>query len=293
MEVFNFARIFYYLHVLNSSKIEPGKFWTTFCFFLSRRNSLGLYYPKSCQTPRRVSWIFQLKTFSNFKNSTGFKQAFPCKKPNPAPSFEIWLPNYKMKKKKRKIMASILLFREKFPREARKNDVAHPGLARFANFFSLDSHATIEERNFPSRGERAPRKFRQRRALAACTRVNVRMSRLDFLVSLSFAARLACPNATLVAFRLTILSTKLRPVRRGNGTKDGEVGARRRWKRGEQRIVPTGFTRSLWTGRRGDTSLVCEGERRGRREGVILPCVTRITRAALKSTRRTFYRGQS
>lgn len=117
-------------------------------------------------------------------------------------------------------MASILLFREKFPREARKNDVAHPGLARFANFFSLDSHATIEERNFPSRGERAPRKFRQRRALAACTRVNVRMSRLDLLVSLSSAARFACSNATLVAFRLTILSTKLRPVRRGNGTKE-------------------------------------------------------------------------
>ena len=191
-------------------------------------------------------------------------------------------------------MASILLFREKFPREARKNDVAHPGLARFANFFSLDSHATIQERNFPSRGERAPRKFRQRRALAACTRVNVRMSRLDFLVSLSSAARFACSNATLVAFRLTILSTKLRPVRRETERKrNGEVGARRRWKRGEQRIVPTGFTRSLWTGRRGDTSLVCEGERRGRREGVILPCVTRITRAALKSTRRTFYRGQS
>lgn len=202
MEVFNFARIFYYLHVLNSSKIEPGKFWTTFCFFLSRRNSLGLYYPKSCQTPRRVSWIFQLKTFSNFKNSTGFKQAFPCKKPNPAPSFEIWLPNYKMKKKKRKIMASILLFREKFPREARKNDVAHPGLARFANFFSLDSHATIEERNFPSRGERAPRKFRQRRALAACTRVNVRMSRLDFLVSLSSVARFACPTRRSLLFVL-------------------------------------------------------------------------------------------
>lgn len=121
-------------------------------------------------------------------------------------------------------MASILLFREKFPREARKNDVAHPGLARFANFFSLDSHATIEERNFPSRGERAPRKFRQRRALAACTRVNVRMSRLDFLVSLSSAARFACSNATLVAFRLTILSTKLRPVRRGNGTKEERRG---------------------------------------------------------------------
>ena len=121
-------------------------------------------------------------------------------------------------------MASILLFREKFPREARKNDVAHPGLARFANFFSLDSHATIEERNFPSRGERAPRKFRQRRALAACTRVNVRMSRLDLLVSLSSAAWFVCSNATLVAFRLTILSTKLRPVRRGNGTKEERRG---------------------------------------------------------------------
>lgn len=99
-------------------------------------------------------------------------------------------------------MASILLFREKFPREARKNDVAHPGLARFANFFSLDSHATIEERNFPSRGERAPRKFRQRRALAACTRVNVRMSRLDFLVSLSSVARFACPTRRSLLFVL-------------------------------------------------------------------------------------------
>lgn len=191
-------------------------------------------------------------------------------------------------------MASILLFREKFPREARKNDVVHPGFARFANFFSLDSHATIEERNFPSRGERAPRKFRQRRALAACTRVNVRMSRLDFLVSLSSVARFACPTRRSLLFVLRYF----RPScdRFGEETerkRNGEVGARRRWKRGEQRIVPTGFTRSLWTGRRGDTSLVCEGEGRGRREGVILPCVTRITRAALKSTRRTFYRGQS
>lgn len=184
-------------------------------------------------------------------------------------------------------MASILLFREKFPREARKNDVAHPGLARFANFFSLDSHATIEERNFPSRGERAPRKFRQRRALAAWT--------------------FACPDST---FSFPFPPSRGSRVQRdarcfssydtfdqvatGSERKRNERGTeRRRWKRGEQRIVPTGFTRSLWTGRRGDTSLVCEGEGRGRREGVILPCVTRITRAALKSTRRTFYRGQS
>lgn len=188
-------------------------------------------------------------------------------------------------------MASILLFREKFPREARKNDVAHPGLARFANFFSLDSHATIEERNFPSRGERAPRKFRQRRALAAWT-----FACPDSTFSFPFPP----PRGSRVRTRRSLLFVLryFRPScdRFGEETerkRNGEVGARRRWKRGEQRIVPTGFTRSLWTGRRGDTSLVCEGEKRGRREGVILPCVTRITRAALKSTRRTFYRGQS
>lgn len=49
-------------------------------------------------------------------------------------------------------MASILLFREKFPREARKNDVAHPGLARFANFFSLDSHAKSAISHLVARG---------------------------------------------------------------------------------------------------------------------------------------------
>lgn len=189
-------------------------------------------------------------------------------------------------------MASILLFREKFPREARKNDVAHPGLARFANFFSLDSHAKSAISHLVARGRHgsSARDALWRRARAwtfACP---------DSTFSFPFPS----PRGSRVRTRRSLLFVLryFRPScdRFGEETerkRNGEVGARRRWKRGEQRIVPTGFTRSLWTGRRGDTSLVCEGEKRGRREGVILPCVTRITRAALKSTRRTFYRGQS
>lgn len=185
-------------------------------------------------------------------------------------------------------MASILLFREKFPREARKNDVAHPGLARFANFFSLDSHAKSAISHLVARGRHGS-------------------SARDALWRRARAWTFACPDST---FSFPFPPSRGSRVQRdarcfssydtfdqvatGSERKRNERGTeRRRWKRGEQRIVPTGFTRSLWTGRRGDTSLVCEGERRGRREGVILPCVTRITRAALKSTRRTFYRGQS
>lgn len=244
-------------------------------FFL--RNSLGLHYPKSWQ-PRRVSWIFQLKTFSTSKiDRIQTSYRLLCKKRNPKEyplKFGFHLQLQRRKRKKRKKSRVYTSFQEKFPGKREKNDVAETkerasGLARFANFFSRGSHATIKERNFPvvargRHGSSPPR--RCRRALAACTRVNVRMSQLNFLVSLFSPVQLACPTATLVAFHLTILSTKLRPAgdaekagRKRNGRRRGEGERRGRWKRGEQRIVPTGFTRSLWTGKRGDTSLVCEG----------------------------------
>lgn len=137
---------------------------------------------------------------------------------------------------------------------------------------------------------------RRRRALAACTRVNVRMSQLNFLVSLFSPVQLACPTATLVAFHLTILSTKLRPA--GDAEKAGRKRNGRRGGEGERRDGDGNEESNglFQPGLRGPCGQESEGTRRSSAkegEGVILPCVTRITRAALKSTQRTFYRGQS
>lgn len=134
-------------------------------------------------------------------------------------------------KKKRKNHGVYTSFQEKFPGKKTRccgDEGAHiSGLARF--FFSLGSHATIKERNFPvvARGRHgsSARDALWRRARAW----TLRMFQLNFLVSLSSAAQFACPTATLVAFHLTILSTKLRPVgdaekagRKRNGRRRGE-----------------------------------------------------------------------
>lgn len=121
--------------------------------------------------------------------------------------------------------------------------------------------------------------------------MNVRMSQLNFLVSLFSPVQLACPTATLVAFHLTILSTKLRPA--GNAEKAGRKRNGRRRDEGDGNEESNGL---FQPGLRGPCGQESEGTRRSSAkegEGVILPCVTRITRAVLKSTRRTFYRGQS
>lgn len=123
--------------------------------------------------------------------------------------------------------------------------------------------------------------------------MNVRMSQLNFLVSLFSPVQLACPTATLVAFHLTILSTKLRPAgdaEKAGRKRNGEARAR---DEGDGNEESNGL---FQPGLRGPCGQESEGTRRSSAkegEGVILPCVTRITRAALKSTRRTFYRGQS
>lgn len=220
--------------------------------------------------------------------------AFPCKKRT---SFEIWLPLQLQKEKgEEKITRLYGLSREIYQEVGKKRCCGNEG-ARIRTrqlFLSSRSHATYQRAQFPSRGERAPRKFRQRRALAACTRVNVRMSQLNFLVS-SSSVQFACRTATLVAFHLTILSTKLRPVedaekagRKRNGRRRGEGETEMETRRAtdcSNRVYEVPVDRKA----RGHVARL---RRRGG-EGVILPCVTRITRAALKSTRRTFYRGQS
>lgn len=242
--------------------------------------------------------IFQLETFWNFKNWQDSNE-LPCslfRAKNEHPLKFGFRYNYK-KKKERKKSRVYTGFQEKFTRKWGKNDVAETKerASGLANFFSLVARTRlIKERNFPvvARGRHGS-------------------SARGALWRRARASTFACPNSTfsfppppcssrvgpqrsllfiLRYFRRSCDRLKMRRRLAGNGTEDGEVRARRRWKRGEQRIVPTGFTRSLWTGKRGDTSLVCEEEGG---EGVILPCVTRITRAALKSTRRTFYRGQS
>lgn len=165
-----------------------GGYFNFFFFFL--RNSLGLYYPKSCQ-PRRASWILQLKTFSNFKNwrdSNELPLAFPCKKRNPAQEHPLKFPPQLQNEKEEEKSWRLYQLSREISREKnamlRRRRSAH---FRTRSFLFLSRLARDYQRaQFPSRGERAPRKFRQRRALTACTRVNTshvptQLSRFPFL----------------------------------------------------------------------------------------------------------------
>lgn len=273
-------------------------------FFL--RNSLGLHYPKSWQ-PRRVSWIFQLKTFSTSKiDRIQTSYRLLCKKRNPKEyplKFGFHLQLQRRKRKKRKKSRVYTSFQEKFPGKREKNDVAETkerasGLARFANFFSRGSHATIKERNFPvvARGRHGSSPpdvvdalWRRARAWTfACP-----SSTFSFPFSLPCSSRVRPQRSLLFILRYFRRSCDRLEMRRrlaGNGTEDGEARAR---DEGDGNEESNGL---FQPGLRGPCGQESEGTRRSSAkegEGVILPCVTRITRAALKSTRRTFYRGQS
>lgn len=193
-------------------------------------------------------------------------------------------------------MASIRAFKRNFP--GKKRDVAETKERAFPDSlvsFSLQARTRLSKsaisQSWREGATEVPPETRSdgvhAREHFACSN-----STFSFPFPLPRSSRVRPQRSLLFILRYFRRSCDRLEMRRrlaGNGTEDGEARARRRWKGGEQRIVPTGFTRSLWTGKRGDTSLVA----RKRGKGVILPCVTRITRAALKSTRRTFYRGQS
>lgn len=300
---------FFENRAISVGRLNVRSFERYFIFFFLR-NSLGLHYPKSWQ-PRGVSWIFQLKTFSTSKiDRIQTSYRLLCKKRNPKEyplKFGFHLQLQRKKRKKRKKSRVYTSFQEKFPGKRGKkrccgNEGARIRTRSFRQLFLSRLARDYQRAQFPSRGERAPRKSplppprRCRRALAACTRVNVRMSQLNFLVSLFSPVQLACPTATLVAFHLTILSTKLRPA--GDAEKAGRKRNGRRGGEGERRDGDGNEESNglFQPGLRGPCGQESEGTRRSSAkegEGVILPCVTRITRAALKSTQRTFYRGQS
>lgn len=230
---------------------------------------------------------------------TRFKRAtarFSVQKTKSCPrtSFEIWLPpqlqNEKEEEKSYKVSREIS--REKNAMLRRRRS-AH---FRTRSFLFLSRLARDYQRaQFPSRGERAPRKFRQRRALTACTRVNTshvptQLSRFPFLCR---AVRVSDRNARCFSSYDTFDEVAT-GWRCGEGWQETERKTERRGRDGDGNEESNGL---FQPGLRGPCGQESEGTRRSsarkRGKGVISPCVTRITRAALKSTRRTFYRGQS
>lgn len=190
-------------------------------------------------------------------------------------------------------MASIRAFKRNFP--GKKRDVAETKERAFPDSlvsFSLQARTRLSKSAISqSWREGATEVPPETRSDGVHAREHFACSNSTFSFPFPLP-QFACPTATLVAFHLTILSTKLRPVgdaekagRKRNGRRRGEGETEMETRRAtdcSNRVYEVPVDRKA----RGHVA-------RKRGKGVILPCVTRITRAALKSTRRTFYRGQS
>lgn len=158
-------------------------------------------------------------------------------------------------------MASIPAFKKNFP--GKKRDVAETKERGFPDSlvsFSLQARTRLSKsaisQSWREGATEVPPETRSdgvhAREHFACSN-----STFSFPFPLPRSSRVRPQRSLLFILRYFRRSCDRLEMRRrlaGNGTEDGEARARRRWKRGEQRIVPTGFTRSLWTGKRGDTS---------------------------------------